>query len=337
MNAQIDTAALLAYLSGKVSGLGHDIALTQIAGGQSNPTFFLDSGTRRLVLRKRPAGDLLPSAHAVDREFRVQAALCDTDVAVPEMVHFCEDEEVIGTQFYLMERVEGRVLHDNSLREIPPEERRAYFEALARMLAAIHSIDVATVGLEDFGKKGGFAARQIARWTRQWELSRSGDNAAIDRLVKWLPENLPSEDRTTLVHGDFRLGNVMFHPAEPRIVAVLDWELSTLGHPLADLAHTCIYTWYMRGNEYGRGLLDADREVESLPAMDEFTRVYSETVGCSEPLTRFYLALALFRNAVIFEGIASRARQGNAASRDAAQVGKLAPALAARGAALIAD
>src|SRR5690606_20210343 len=154
---------------------------------------------------------------------------CDTDVAVPGMVHFCDDEEVIGTQFYLMERVEGRVLHDNSLREIPRAERRAYFEALARMLAAVHSIDVAAVGLGSFGKKGGFAARQIARWTRQWELSRGGDNAAIDKLVEWLPENLPSEDRTTLVHGDFRLGNVMFHPTEPRIVAVLDWELSTLG------------------------------------------------------------------------------------------------------------
>lgn len=337
MNAQIDTTALAAYLSGKVPGLGHDLALRQIAGGQSNPTFFLDSGRRRLVLRKRPAGELLPSAHAVDREYRVQSALRDSDVAVPEMVHFCDDEEVIGTQFYLMERAEGRVLHDNNLREIPRAERRAYFEALARMLAAIHSVDVKAAGLEDFGKQGGFAARQIARWTRQWELSRNGDNAAIDKLVAWLPENLPGEDRTTLVHGDFRLGNVMFHPTEPRIVAVLDWELSTLGHPLADLAHTCIYTWYMRGDEYGRGLLDADREVERLPAMDEFTRAYSEAAGRSEPLTRFYLALALFRNAVIFEGIASRARQGNAASRDAAQVGRLAPALAARGAALIAD
>lgn len=337
IESNFSTRALLGYLSGRIEGLGGDIELRQISGGQSNPTYFLDSGSRRLVLRKRPVGDLLPSAHMVDREFRVQSALRDTSVAVPEMVHFCDDPDIIGTQFYVMERVDGRVLHDNGLPDIPKVERRGYFEALARMLAEVHKVDIEAVGLLDFGKPGGFAARQISRWTRQWELSRSADNAAIDKLIEWLPSNLPDEDRTTLVHGDFRLGNVMFHPTEPRIVAVLDWELSTLGHPLVDLAHSCIYTWYMSGKEYGRGLLCAEREAEGLPDMEDFTEMYFDAVGHTEPLARFYLVLALFRSAVIFEGIANRARQGNAASADAAEVGRLAPALAARGVALIAD
>ncbi|MFP1630538.1 phosphotransferase family protein [Zhengella sp. ZM62] len=332
---EFDTRVLLTYLARHVGGLGGDLVLRRIAGGQSNPTYFLESGSRRLVLRKRPGGDLLPSAHMVDREYRVQAALRNTGVAVPEMVHFCDDPAIIGTPFYVMEHVQGRVLHDNGLPDIPKPERRAYFDALARMLAEIHKVDIAAAGLSDFGRAGGFAARQIRRWTRQWELSRSGANADVETLAQWLPRNLPDEDRTTLVHGDFRLGNVMFHPVEPRIVAVLDWELSTLGHPLVDLAHTCVYTWFMGRNDYGRGLLDVDRAAGALPEMDEFTALYFEAAGRDNRLTRFYLALALFRNAVIFEGIASRARQGNAASRDAADVGRLAPVLAARGAALV--
>lgn len=331
----IDTSALRAYLARHVDGLGSGVVLQRIAGGQSNPTFFLDSGSRRLVLRKQPEGDLLPSAHMIDREFRVQSALRGTGTEVPAMVHYCDDPAIIGTRFYVMERVEGRVLHDNRLPEIPKADRRAYFAALAGMLAAIHRVDIDAAGLSGYGRTGGFAARQIARWTRLWELSRTTDNADVEALAHWLPRNLPDEDRTTLVHGDFRLGNVMFHPTEPRIVAVLDWELSTLGHPLADLAHTCVYTWFMGRDEYGRGLLDVDRKTEALPEMDEFTGLYFDAAGREDRLTRFYLALALFRNAIIFEGIASRARQGNAASRDAARVGRLAPVLAARGAALI--
>lgn len=334
-SAQIDTAALAAYLKPRIAGAGPEVSLRQISGGQSNPTYFLDAGDRKLVLRKRPAGDLLPSAHAVDREFRVQAALAGTGVPVARMELFCEAPDVIGTQFYVMERVEGRVLHDNALPDLPKAERRAHFDALARTLAAIHRVDVEAVGLADFGKHGGFAARQIARWTRQWELSATARNQDVERMIDWLLRNLPQEDRTTLVHGDFRLGNVMFHPTEPRIVAVLDWELSTLGHPLADLAHSCIYTWFMRPEEYGRGLQGVDLEADGLPSMKEFIRAYFAAAGQADELTTFYLALALFRNAVIFEGIASRARQGNASSRDAAEVGRLAPALAARGAELI--
>ncbi|WP_290685776.1 MULTISPECIES: phosphotransferase family protein [unclassified Haematobacter] len=332
----IDTTALARWLRPRMDGIGDDLTLRRISGGQSNPTFFLDSGSRHLVLRKRPDGVLLPSAHAVDREYRVQAALAGTGVAVPPTVLFCEDRSVIGTEFYLMERVEGRVLHDNLLPGIPKPDRRAYFDALAAMLAEVHRVDIAAAGLEGFGKTGGFAARQIARWTRQWDLSNPAPNADVGRLIDWLPKNVPQDDRTTLVHGDFRLGNVMFHPTEPRIVAVLDWELSTLGHPLADLAHTCVYTWFMAPDEYGRGLRGQDPAAYGLPDLAEFTARYFAAAGQGGELTTFWLALALFRNAVIFEGIAARARQGNAASDDAAEVGALAPRLAALGAELTA-
>ncbi|WBU62751.1 phosphotransferase family protein [Paracoccus aerodenitrificans] len=335
-STEIDVASLLDWMVPRVDGVGPDIALHQISGGQSNPTFFLETNDRHLVLRKRPPGKLLPSAHAVDREYRVQEALAASAVSVPRMVAFCEDESVIGTQFYLMERVEGRVFHDNGLPEIPVKERRAYFDAIASMLAEIHKIDIKEAGLTGFGKPGGFAERQVGRWTRQWELSSTAPNNDINALINWLPNNMPDDERNTLVHGDFRLGNVMFHPDEPRIVAVLDWELSTLGHPMADLAHSCIYTWFMRSDEYSRGLLDRDVAGDGLPDMDEFVSQYFAASGDDGKLSRFYLVLALFRNAVIFEGIASRARQGNASSKDAAEVGRLAPALAARGAALIA-
>lgn len=333
--APFDSAALAAYLRGRIPGMGPEISLRPISGGQSNPTFFLDSGDRRLVLRKRPAGELLPSAHAVDREYRVQAALAGTGVAVPEMVLYCDDPAVLGTEFYVMERVEGRVLTDTRLTVIPRAGRMAYFDAMADMLAAIHRVDVDARGLGDFGRTGGFAARQIGRWTKQWELSRTAPNPDIERLIDWLPRHLPAEDRTTLVHGDFRLGNVMFAPEAPRIVAVLDWELSTLGHPLADLAHFCVFTWFMSPEDYGRGLHGVDLAGEGLPSMEEGVARYFRMAGEDGPLATFYLALALFRNAVIFEGIASRARQGNASSENAAEVGRLAPALAARGAALI--
>lgn len=333
----IDTQKLADWLRPRLDGIGPDLALRQISGGQSNPTYFLDSGRRRLVLRRRPDGALLPSAHAVDREYRVQAALRGTGVAVPQMLIYCQDRAIVGTEFYVMERVEGRVLHDNTLSEIPKADRHAYFDELARMLAAVHRVDINAAGLGGFGKLGGFANRQIGRWTQQWTLSNPSPNADIDRLIDWLPRNLPQDDRTTLVHGDFRLGNVMFHPTEPQIVAVLDWELSTLGHPLADLAHTCVYTWFMSPTEYGRGLRGENPAEYGVPDLPDFTQSYFAAAGHEGTLTTFWLALALFRNAVIFEGIAARARQGNASAANAAEVGALAPRLAALGAELIAS
>jgi len=334
MTVPQDTRKLGDWLRARLDGIGPTVSLTPISGGQSNPTAFLDSGARRLVLRGRPSGVLLPSAHAVDREFRVQKALAGRGVPVPQVLLYCDDRSITGTEFYVMERVEGRVLHDNRLRELPAEERRLVFDDLARTLAAIHRVDIEAAGLQDFGRSGGFAARQIARWSRQWDLSNPKPNADIARLKDWLSANLPASDETTLVHGDFRLGNVMLHPVEPRILAVLDWELSTLGHPLADLAHSCVYTWFMGPEDYGHGLRGLDPGALNLPRMEEFTATYFAAAGGAGALSTFWLALALFRNAVIFEGIAERARQGNASAANAAEVGRLAPVLARLGAAL---
>ena len=324
----IDVVRVDDCLQARLPGLRGPLRIEKISGGQSNPTYFASYDNRRLVLRRRPGGDILPSAHAVDREFRVQAALADTDVPVPRMLFYIDDPQVAGTAFYVMERVDGRIFHDNRLQQAPAAERRAMYRDLAATLARIHGVDIEATGLAGFGRQGGYFARQIARWTRQWELSRVSDLAAIDRLIEWLPRNLPDDDVTTLVHGDFRTGNVIFHPSRPRIVAVLDWELSTLGHPLADLAHSCVYIWMMNAGEFGSGLRDVDLAASGLPSMQEFVDDYARARGREIRLTRFHLAFALFRNAVIFEGIADRARRGNAIGEDAERVGRLAPVLA---------
>jgi aminoglycoside phosphotransferase (APT) family kinase protein len=332
---EFDEDRLDAYLRGRLAGLSGDITVEKISGGQSNPTYLLHYDNAELVLRKRPPGDILPSAHAVDREYRVQKAVADHGVPVPVMRLYEADESVVGTAFYVMDRVEGLVLHDNTLAALPKSRRRPVYDAMAGVLARIHSVDIAAAGLSDFGKQGGFFERQIARWTRQYSLSRTTDTAAFDDLIEWLPRHLPDDQTTTLVHGDFRTGNMILHPAEPRVNAVLDWELSTLGHPLADLAHSCVYIWMMNQNEFGVGLRDVNLDALGLPTMQDFVETYTRARGTRDRLTRFHLAFALFRNAVIFEGIADRARRGNAASPDAEAVGRIAPILAERGAALI--
>jgi aminoglycoside phosphotransferase (APT) family kinase protein len=325
-----DTDVLESYLRTRL-GLSGAMTLEPVAGGQSNPTYFLDFGARRFVLRKKPAGKLLPSAHAVDREFRVQGALARSGVPVAPMVLYHGEPDIVGTAFYLMERVEGRIFSESSLKDVARHERRAMYRSAAEVLAAIHSIDIDATGLRDFGKTGTYLARQIERWARQWELSRDEGIPEIDRLAAWLREHLPDGDGdTTLVHGDFRIGNLIFHPREPRISAVLDWELSTLGDPMADLAHCCIYAWYNRPEEYG-GVLGVDLAAEALPSFDEFVTDYMAASPAPRSLGRYHLAFALFRNAVIFAGIAARARAGNAASKDAAQAGRLAPVFARRG------
>jgi aminoglycoside phosphotransferase (APT) family kinase protein len=221
------------------------IQIHPVGGGQSNPTFFVTFGSRELVLRKRPAGPLLPSAHAIDREFRVQKALQASDVPVPRVLHYHADPTLIGTDFYVMDRVQGRCFHDSALSGAPREERAEMQRALARVLASIHRIDIRTAGLGDFGRLHGFYKRQLNRWTQQSRLSQTTAIPDIDRLCDWLHDHLPADEPARLVHGDFRVGNMIFHPTEPRIAAVLDWELSTLGHPMADLAHSCIYSWAM--------------------------------------------------------------------------------------------
>lgn len=325
-----DIAALVGCLRQQIPGLTGRAEIRHIDGGQSNPTFFVTIGTRELVLRKRPEGTLLPSAHAIDREFRVQQALQSSDVPVPKVLYYHDDPSLIGTAFYVMERVHGRIFHDSAMAGADPSERAEMQRDLARVLAAIHRIDIRTAGLADYGKPRGFYARQLKRWTAQWQLSRTTAIPEIDALCNWLHAHLPPEEPVRLVHGDFRVGNVIFHPTEPRVVAVLDWELSTLGHPIADLAHCCIYSWLMRPEEYG-GIMGLDLPKLGLLPQKEFAAAYFEAAGTAPRLTPFNLAFALFRNAVIFQGIAARAEAGNAAAANATQVGALAPIFAARG------
>ena len=321
------------FLKGAVAGLAGKMRLEQIGGGQSNPTYFVTFHNRAMVLRKQPGTNLLPSAHAVDREYRVMSALAATDVPVPKMVLFHAERDVVGTPFYMMERLPGRVFPNYALPGMQPAERRAIYLAMAETMARLHKVDWTAIGLSDYGRAGSYFSRQLARWTKQWQMSRTRDNADIDRLMAWLPAHMPDESETTISHGDFRLGNLMFHPTESRVVGVLDWELSTLGHPLADVAFNCI-AYHTFPAEYG-GIRGEDLEALGIPSEDEYLRHYYRHSGRSDGVTSFHFAFALFRLAVIFEGIAARALSGNATSSNAAEVGELAPVFARRAVELI--
>ena len=326
---------LEAFLKGAITGLEGPMRMEPIAGGQSNPTFFVDFDNRSMVLRKQPAANLLPSAHAVDREFRVMQALAATDVPVPKMLLFHADRDVVGTPFYLMERLQGRVFPHYALPGMEPTERRDIYLAMADAMARLHKVDWAAIGLSDFGRSSGYFSRQIARWTKQWQTARTRESADVERLIAWLPNNIPDEAETRISHGDFRLGNLMFHPTEPSVVGVLDWELSTLGHPLADVAFNCI-AYHTLPAEYGgiRGLALAEL---GIPAEDEYLKHYYARSGRTDGVTAFHFAFALFRMAVIFEGIAVRAATGNAAAGNAAEVGALCSAFAKRGMEFVND
>lgn len=318
------------FLKERIDGLEGPLDIVPVSGGQSNPTFILEFANRRLVLRKRPPGELLPSAHAVDREYKVQKALQDSGVPVPRVLLLHMEPDVVGTAFYVMEYVEGRVFHDCTLIEVPIEKRREMYRSAAETLAKLHAVNVEKVGLSDFGRTGGYFSRQIARWHKQWHLSAVEPSPDIDAVADWLSRNIPAEGgRTSIAHGDFRIGNLMFHPSEPRIVAVLDWELATLGEPLADLAHFCAFTWHMRPEEYG-GLMEVDLAGLSLPEEDAFCEAYLAASDRGDRLQPFHILFALFRNAAIFEGIAARARSGNATAQNAHTVGRLGRVLARR-------
>jgi len=332
MSSEIDGDRLHAFLSPALGGLVGRPQIERIRGGQSNPTYYVSYEGRRLVLRKQPPGELLPSAHAVDREYRVISALASTSVPVPRAVLYCNDRAVLGTPFYLMERLDGRVFHDSTLPGVPAAERRQMYLSMADTLAALHAVDPVAVGLGDFGRPGNYFARQIARWTRQWEMSRTREDAAIDRLIAWLPANVPGDDRSTITHGDYRIGNLMFHASQPRVIAILDWELSTLGHPLADLAHSCM-VWQTAPAEYG-GLAGLPLDELSLPRQADYeARYYTAATAGTARLAPVHLAFALFRWSVIFEGIAARAKAGNAAAENATEVGRLSSVFAQRAAA----
>ena len=327
----IDRQRLEDYLGRHFPEPGATLALERIGGGQSNPTWFVDWGRRRLVLRKKPAGPILKGAHAVEREFRVMQALRHTAVPVPEVLRLEEDPAILGTPFYLMERLDGRVFSDCALPGIPPEERRAMYLSMAETMARLHAVRPDAVGLGDFGRPGNYFERQIGRWSKQYAASTGPRIPALDRLTEWLPANLPPDDGdVAIAHGDFRLGNMMFHPREPRVIAVLDWELSTLGHPLADLGF-CVMTWRSRPDEYG-GILGLDRTALGIPSEDAFVARYYEAARPTAPLLPFHIAFAFFRFAVIFVGIADRARAGIAASgEEATTLGPLAERFARRG------
>jgi aminoglycoside phosphotransferase (APT) family kinase protein len=317
-----------AYLRRAVPGLEGDMSLERIAGGQSNPTYFVSYANRRMVMRKQPSGPLLPSAHQVDREHRAMAALSASAVPVPRMLALCRDTSVIGTHFYVMERVEGRVFSDCSLPGVTPAERRAMYFAMARTLADLHQVDWRAAGLADYGRPGDFFSRQIARWTQQWLLVKTHERPEIDRLIEWLNANLPVDSHTAISHGDFRIGNLMFHPTEPRVVAVLDWELSTLGHPMADLAYSAL-AWRLNTREY-MGMCDLDLPGRGIPTEEEYLAQYYAAAAQFGHLEPFHTALSLFRLAVIFEGIVARAQAGTATASNAAEVGQLSSAFAHR-------
>jgi aminoglycoside phosphotransferase (APT) family kinase protein len=324
----VDQARLEAWLNERLPGQD-PVRLHRIGGGQSNPTWFVDRGDRRLVLRKKPDGPILPGAHAVEREFRVMQALSATDVPVPHVLWLEEDAGVLGSPFYVMERLEGRVFDDAALPGVPPAERREMYLGMARTLARLHAVRPDEVGLGNYGRPGNYFQRQINRWSKQYAATSGARIPALDQLVEWLPANMPQDDgASAIAHGDFRIGNLMFHPTEPRVIAVLDWELSTLGHPLADLGF-CVIPWHSAPDEYG-GLLGTSWREAGIPERAEFEAEYHAHARTTAPLQPFHIAFALFRFSVIFVGIADRARAGSAASAEAASLGPLAERFAGR-------
>lgn len=318
-----DTQALHRYLTENVEGFPGDMVLNQFTAGQSNPTYQITAGGKDYVLRKKPAGTLLPSAHAVDREYRVMAALADTSVPVPQMLALCMDRDVIGTEFYVMDMVKGPIYQDPSLPGMTPDQRRVFYDDFIRSLAALHAVDVDAVGLSDFGRPDGFLTRQISRWTKQYKATETETILAMDRLMEWLPENVVEDGEAALVHGDFRPGNVIAGEDDPKILALLDWELCTLGHPLADLGYVCAL-YHADVLPTGR-LKGLDHKALGIPTEQEFLDLYCKYAGRA-PVTNhlFFVVFSLFRSAAIIQGVYKRGLDGNAASEKALKLGHLA-------------
>ena len=323
-NHRFDEARLAGYLSAELPGFAGPLTIRQFQGGQSNPTFHLHTPRADYVLRKKPPGALLPSAHAVDREYVVQSALAGSAVPVAPMRLLCRDDGVIGTMFYVMDHVPGRVFADRALRGVPRADRAAMYDDMNRVMAALHGVDWQAAGLAGFGRPQAYVARQIDRWSRQYVAANTGDLPEMDRLMAWLPANAPAGDETAIAHGDFRLGNLIFHPSQPRVAAVLDWELSTLGHPLADLAYNCI-PWRLPAAM--EGLVGAD--APGIPSEAEYVADYCRRTGrAGVPELDFFVVFSLFRWAAIAAGVYRRALDGNAADARALTIGTKFRALA---------
>ncbi|NIF77920.1 phosphotransferase [Paraburkholderia sp. Cy-641] len=328
---RFDNDALAAWLTRHVDGFAGPLTLEQFAGGQSNPTFKLITPSRSYVMRAKPgpAAKLLPSAHAIEREYRVMHALAGTDVPIAQMLALCEDESVIGRAFYVMEFVEGRVLWDQSLPGMTAAERTAIYDEMNRVIAALHSVDVAAAGLADYGKPGNYFARQIGRWSKQYLASETEPIDAMQRLIEWLPQHMPAETsgRTSVVHGDYRLDNLIFDRYEPRVLAVLDWELSTLGDPLADFAYHCM-AWHVDPGQF-RGIAGLDWSALGIPDEAQYVERYCQRTGFEiHGDWNFYLAYNMFRIAAILQGIMKRVVDGTASSAQALDAGRRAKPMA---------
>jgi len=327
----LDIESLGDYLTHHIPGFAAPVEADKFAGGQSNPTFKLTSADgSHYVLRRKPPGELLKSAHAVDREFRVISALRDTAVPVPHTHMLCEDDKVIGSMFYVMEYKEGRILWDPLLPEAADNtERSAIYDAMNETMAALHNVDVDAVGLRDFGRPGNYFERQLGRWSKQYRASETRTITAMESLMPWLAAHMPEDDGTvSLVHGDYRLDNMMFHPTEPRVIALLDWELSTLGHPLADLANQCM-AWMLPREGRIKGLGGVDRAALGIPTDEAYIARYCERTGRKGIENwNFYLVFSLFRLAAILQGIVKRAQMGTASSAEADSEGDAVEQLA---------
>ena len=327
-----DPDRLTAYLAERIPGFAGPLSAKKFSDGQSNPTFLLDTPAGRYVLRRKPPGQLLKSAHAVDREYRVLSALAAGDVPVPRVFHLCEDDSVIGSAFYVMEYLDGRVFWDPALPDLTVAERGVVYDEMNRVLAAIHSVDLKAAGLEDYGRPGNYFERQVSRWSQQYQASQTETLPAMDALMAWLPGNLPPDDgRVSLIHGDYRIDNLMFAPDRLEVIAVFDWELSTLGHPLADLAYQVMQR-YMGRDWQIKGLAGLDCDALGIPSEQRYVSDYCRRMGISGiDHWPFYLAFSFFRFAAICQGVKQRALQGNASSSDADGVGAMAAPLAELG------
>lgn len=329
---RLDEAALWNYLQRHLEDFAAPAQLRQFQGGQSNPTYLIRTPTRKFVLRKKPPGKLLPSAHLIEREYRILRALPEAEVPVPRARLLCEDSSVIGTPFYVMDHVDGRVITGVTLPNLAPAHRRGIYTDYARIAAKLHSVDYKACGLEGFGKPEGYVARQLDRWAKQYLASQTEENADMNQLIAWLGAHLPAHQETAIVHGDYRIGNMILHPAEARILAVLDWELATLGHPLSDLAYACMYYRIPPAVAGSGGLAGIDLDALGIPGEQEFIEMYCRFSGRDHiDDWPFFLAFACFRMAAITQGVYARALQGNAADRRAIQYGALARGFAAAG------
>lgn len=329
---RFEVEPLATYLAANLPGFAGPLVVKQFQGGQSNPTYLLTTPAAKYVMRSKPGpvAKLLPSAHAIEREFRVMRALRAQGIPVPQVHVLCEDESVIGRAFFVMEHVDGRIFWEQSLPQSNPAERAAIYDEMNRVIAQLHTVDVERAGLADYGKAGNYFARQIGRWSKQYQASETEQIEPMNRLIEWLPQHIPPGDETAVVHGDYRMDNLIFHPTEPKIIAILDWELSTLGHPLADFSYHCM-SWHIPPGAF-RGIAGLDHAALGIPSEAEYIRRYCERVGRG-PIEHwnFYLAYNLFRIAAILQGVYKRYTEGLASSDNAKQAGANAKALAELG------